>query len=302
VRNVVALLAFHDERAVRSWLYHGFVLCEPSRFPALTEELINARKGAHCRLDVRIHFSQLRSSSAGSTQTATAVKWAELFVKRLYGSMWFYLFGTNLNNIDYRLFGSSSDGQSRYSKIYNRFFEIGLFAACRYFFDPAIEDVEILQIFSEKRELEKKDPFLTHAPYRINIRETNVAVKSREVIHVASTISREKDRPECVNMVNFVDVLVGGFSQVIDFTSASRGCTEVADKLYPVCRRLSENPFNRNSRYYKRYAMSFFPRIKQSKPEIVSYGARPPEEQFYSRRALRLYQPKCMPGFEKFAR
>ena len=85
-------------------------------------------------------------------------------------------------------------------------------------------DPEIQQIFSEKRELEKKDSFLTHAPYRINKRETNVIVKSREVIQVACTISREKGHPECVNMVNLVDVLVGGFSQVIDFTSTSRGC------------------------------------------------------------------------------
>jgi hypothetical protein len=301
VRNIIELLAFHDERAVRNWLYHGFVLCELGRFPTLRDELINAKKEARCTLDKRIHFSQLTSSSAGSSRTRTAVKWAELFVKKLYGSMWFYLFGINLNNIDYQLFGSSADGQDRDSRIYNRFFEIGLFAACRYFFDPATEDVEILQIFSEKRELEKKDPFATHAPYKINKRETNVVAKSRRVIEVASTLSREKDYPECVDMVNFVDVLAGAFSQIIDFTSRSRGCAEVADKLFPVCRRLSEDPYNKNSRYYKRYAMSFFPKVKQSKSKIISYSVKPPEQQFYSRRTLRLYQPKCIPGFEKLA-
>jgi hypothetical protein len=228
------------------------------------------------------------------------VKWAELFVEKLYTNIWFYLSGTNLNNIDYQPFDSLTGGQGRESRIYNRFFEIALFAACRYFFDPATEDAEILQIFSEKRELEKSDPFATHAPYKINKRETNVVVKSRQIIQVAGTLSREKDYPEFVDTVNFVDVLLGGFSQIIDFTSGSRGCTEVAEKLFPVCRRLSENPYNKNSRYYKRYAMSFFPKVKQSRSNIISYGIKPPEDQFYSCRALRLYQPRCIPGFEKF--
>lgn len=299
MRNIIELLAFHDERVIPNWLYHGFVLCEGGNFPTLRDELINAKKEASCELDKRIHFSKLRSSRTGSSRTRTAVKWAELFVKKLYQSMWFYLFGINLSNIDYQFFGPSGNGQDRDFRIYNRFFEIGLFSACRFFFDSATEDVEILQIFSEKRDLEEKNPFLTHAPYRINQRESNVVVKSKQIIQVAGTLSRENDNPECVDVINFVDVLVGAFSQAIDYTSKSRGCTEVAEKLFPVCRRLSEKPYNRNSRYYKRYAISFFPKSKQSESKITSYGVRPPEEQFYSGRTLRLYQPKYIPGLEE---
>jgi len=299
MRNIVELLAFHDERLIPNWLYHGFVLCEVDKFSLLKDKLINAKNECRCSIDKRIHFSKLTSKSTGSTKTRTAVKWARMFVDELYESLWFYFFGINLPDIDYELFGPSSDGQDRNFRIYNRFFEIGLFSACRFFFDPETEDVEIVQIFSEKRDLEEDNPFLIHAPYKINKRESNVKVKSKQVIQVASSLSREIQYPEYVHAINFVDVLTGSFSQVIDYTTRKDGCTEVADKVFPVCLRLSENPYNKNSRYYKRCAMSFFPKHSVSKSSMMRYGIRPPPDQFYWNRALRLYQPQCIPGFEK---
>ena len=139
---------------------------------------------------------------------------------------------------------------------------------------------------------------MTHAPYRINKRESNVKVRGEQVIQVASRPSREIAHPEYVHLVNLVDVLIGSFSQVIDYTTRKHGCTEVAERVFPVCRRLSENPYNKNSQYYKRYAMSFFPKSRQSVSMIRNYGIRPPEDQFYSRRPIRLYQ-HCIPGFDK---
>jgi len=298
MRNITEILAFHDERWVPNWLYHGFILCEVSRLPSVREALLETKRKANCDLKKRIHFSELRSSSHGSSRTKTAVNWAGLFVTKLYQDMWFYLFGVNLKNIDYQFFGPTSNGQDRHSKIYNRFFEIGLFSACRFFFDPTIEEVEILQIFSEKRELGDTNPFLTLAPYKINRRETNIVVKSKQIIQVDGVPSKEKDNPECCDILNLVDVLMGAFSQALDYTSRSRACSEVAEKLMPVCKRLSETPYNKNSHYYKRYAMSFFPKSRQSVSMIRNYGIRPPEDQFYSRRTIRLYQ-HCIPGFDK---
>lgn len=123
-------------------------------------------------------------------------------------------------------------------------------------------------------------------------------VKSRQIIQVDSNPLREKDNPECCEIINLVDVLIGAFSQAFDYTSRSRACTEVAEKLISICQRLSENPYNKNSRYYKRYAISFFPKNRQSTSMIKDYGIRPPEDQFYSSRIIRLSQG-CIPGFEK---
>jgi len=295
MRNLIELLAFHDERKIKRWLYHGFVLCEAGQFPLLTNELLKAKTESNCKLDKRIHFSKLTSKSTGSSKTRTALRWVELFRKDLYKSMWFYFFGINLTNIDYEFFGS----RDKDFKIYNRFFEIGLFSACRYFFDATTENVEILQIFSEKRDLPKDDPFLIHAPYKINKRETNVVVKSKRIFQVASTVSKEKIRPEYVHIINLADVLTGAFSQVIDYTANKQGCTEVADKIFPICRRLTENPYNKNSLYYKRYAISFFPKKRISRSIVMRYGIKPAEDQFYCNRKLRLHQPECIPGFEQ---
>jgi len=300
MRNIVEVLAFHDERKIPNWLYHGFVLCEADKLSLLTDELLNAKRESECAVNKRIHFSELTSRSTGSSRAMTAVKWAKLFVNKLYQSVWFYFFGINLPNIDYQLFGPSSNGQDRDFRIYNRFFEMGLFSACRYFFDSKTEDVEILQVFSEKRDLEDDNPFPIHAPYKINKKESNVKVKSKQIVQVASSLRRETTHPECVHTLNLVDVLVGSFSQVLDYTTRKKGCTEVAEKVFPVCRRLSENPFNPHSRYYKRCAMSFFPKHSHSKPKIMSYGIKPPEDQFYWNRKVRLYQPQCIPGLEKF--
>jgi len=298
MRSIIEILAFHDERWVRNWLYHGFILCEVSRLPSLREALLETKRKANCNLSKRIHFSELRSSSHGSSRTRTAVNWVGLFVTKLYQDMWFYFFGVNLKNIDYQFFGTASNGQDRHSRIYNRFFEIGLFSACRFFFDPSIEEVEILRIFSEKRGLADTNPFLTLAPHKINRRESNIVVKSKQIIQVDGNPSKEKDNPEYCDILNLVDVLMGAFSQALDYTSGSRGCSEGAEKIMPVCKRLSETPYNKNSHYYKRYAMSFFPKSKQSVSTIRNYGIRPPEDQFYSRRTIRLYQD-CIPGFDE---
>jgi len=88
MRNIIELLAFHDERRIKGWLYHGFVLCEAGQFSLLTNELLKVKTESNCKLDKRIHFSELTSKSTGSSKTRTASRWVELFLKDLYKRMW----------------------------------------------------------------------------------------------------------------------------------------------------------------------------------------------------------------------
>lgn len=295
--SIIKLLVFHDERMVPGWLYHSFVLCQPDFSALLKNELLNAKNQAGCSRHKRIHFSGLSSDSRRSSKTRTAVIWAQLLVNKLYKDVHFYFFGLNKRNLDYEFFGPSSDGRARDYRIFNTFFQMGLFSACRYFFDVD-EEVEILNIFSEERSLPTDDPFPIHAPYKINKRESNVLVKSQQVIQVAGDLSREKNYPEYVDILNFVDVIMGGFSQAIDCTGNAKGCIEVAERLFSLCQRLSESPYNVNSRYYKRCAMSFFPRYRQSKSKTIQHGVKPPEGLFYTKRTLRLHQ-HCFTGFQQ---
>jgi hypothetical protein len=295
-KSSLELIVFHDEREIpKKWLYHGYILCKPENLRSLQNQLASMKSKASCGPDKRIHFSDITSHSSGSSRTKTAVNWAESFVKRLYEYIWFYLLGIDLTKIDYALYRFS--GSTRGS-IYNRFFEIGLFSACRYFFGYQSERIEILDIFSEERTLESSDPFLTYVPYKVNQRDGNIEVKCRQITQVSGDPLRERVHPEYVNTLNFVDVILGAFSQSMDWTSSQSGCKEIAQTVYPVCWRLSEKPYNTNSKYYKRYAMSFFPKARHSRSRVMQYGIRPPDQQFYARRDLRIFQTECLPGFE----
>jgi len=234
MRDLIELLAFHDERELKKekWLYHGFILCEVQKCSMLVCDLVDKKNEAECPVGDRIRFVKLTSKSAGSPSTKTVVKWAELFRDKCYMNMWFYLLGINLANINYDAFGPKSNGQDRIFRIYNRFFEMGLYSACRWFFNPDTMDVEIENMFSEDRSLEKDNPFTFYAPYKINKKESNIKVKNKHITQISSTPSKERNYPDYVHVLNLVDILVGSFSEVFDYSSTQDGCVEVAEKLY----------------------------------------------------------------------
>lgn len=294
MRDLVELLAFHDERELEQekWLYHGFILCKVEECSMLINDLVDKKNQAKCPIEKRIHFSELTSKSTGSPSTKAAVKWAKLFRETWYIHMWFYLLGINKLNINYDAFGPKSDGRDRRFRIYNKFFEIGLFSACRWFFNSADTDVEIANIFSEERSLEKHNPFAIHAPSKINQKESNITVKTNHITQISSTPSKEKNYPDYVHILNLADILVGSFSEVFDYTSTQDGCVEVAGKLYDICDKLSKNRLNTNSRYYKRYCISFFPRRRLKLSEILQTETGQLNNQFYYKRPLCLNQPK----------
>jgi hypothetical protein len=61
------------------------------------------------------------------------------------------------------------------------------------------------------------------------------------------------------HVIQLVDILVGGFSQCLDCTSSGRGCIAVARILQPLVKRLTQLPNNKNSRYFGKYSVGFFP-------------------------------------------
>lgn len=289
MRDLIELLAFHDERELKreKWLYHGFILCKVKKCAMLINDLIDKKNEAKCPIGERIHFVELTSRSTGSPSTKTAVKWAGLFRDTWYRDdrgVFFYLLGINKRNINYDAFGPRSNGQDRHFRIYNKFFEIGLFSACRWFFDSATVDIEIEDIFSEERSLGKHNPFTFYAPYKINQRESNITVKTKGITQLSSKPSGERTFPDYVHILNLTDILVGSFSEVFDYSSTQDGCVEVAEKLYSICDRLSQNPFNKQSRYYKKYATSFFPKRKLKLSEILQSETSQLNNQFYYKR------------------
>jgi len=262
---------FHDERiAQKRWLYHGYLIVPVGLVHQVLARLQECRQTASCH-GKRIHFAHLTAHSSTSTRTRTAVNWARYYRDELYRFAFFSILGIDLRKIDWSRFGGPDDPRSQKEhRLYNRFFEMGLYGALRFFY-PAEHLVIVKEVFSERRDLEDGDPFLHYAPYRIDWRESNIVVVSPEVRLIAGDVARESTFPEFVDCMQLVDIIIGSHSHNLDAIAHSKtGCDEVADIVLPLTRRLTESPFNPNSRYWKRYSMSFFPqeRVDTSRFEM----------------------------------
>ena len=92
------------------------------------------------------------------------------------------------------------------------------------------------------------------------------------------------------HIIQYVDLIIGGFSQVLDNTSKRTGKCEVAKTL--LKNRLPEEIMGYDdsthfkSDYYKKYAVSFFPKTKLSRADIINKdikGIFTGENQFYNK-------------------
>lgn len=260
--------AFHDERQVGSWLYHGLIIVERRHWDSLDAALRRARERSGCGRPV--HFHELNSSSSGSRRTKLALAWVRGLDAELLPLIRFFLLGIDLTKSDRRFFGDESSTRKELAtRRYNRFFEMALYVALRWFFSE-YDDVELESIYAEERSLPTDDPFLYHAPYKINLRDSNVRVTASQV-----TVVRAKDpscghAPAVVDALQLADVYVGALSLVLDASGNQRGCCEVADAVVPRVRKMSESPFNISSRAWKRVAMRFFPK-ESARAQIKTY-------------------------------
>jgi len=286
---------FHDERIVQKrWLYHGYLIVPVGLVHQILASLQECRQTASCH-GKRIHFAHLTAHSSTSTRTATAVRWTRYYRDELYRLGLFSILGIDLANVDWSRFGSSGDPRSeKEHRVYNRFFEMGLYGALRFFY-PAEHLVIVEEIFSERRDLQDSDPFLHYAPYRIALRDTNIIITAPQVKLIAGDVARETTFPELVDCIQFVDIIIGSHSHNLDATAHSKtGCDEAADIVRPLTRRLTESPFNTNSRYWKRYSLSFFP---AERVDASDFEMWPWRSLFYHDRPVRRQPRAQMPLF-----
>jgi hypothetical protein len=260
VAEEVTIATFHDERlTTNGWLYHGTLVIEVGAWPEFAEFTRRKRQEADCHKPV--HFQRLTGGSAGSSRTRLAVRWARSLDRDLLSVARFFLLGVDLRKIDYSRFGdASTKPRQRRTMIYNRFFEMGLFTALRWFFRDQ-SSIRVHRIVVEERDLPADDPFPRYAPRRIHCRESNIAFSHDEVLALpAKMLPEDRKMAPVIGALQITDVLVGGFSMVLDATSGKTGCCRVADALLPRIRKMNEKPYNTQSCCWKRVAMRFFPK------------------------------------------
>ena len=267
VRRVVI---FHDERELRGkFLYHGILVVEKHCAQRLIQFQSDTRKQSGSDKDV--HFAELRRSSSRSKRTKLATLWASAACEELWKHCRFYLLGVALCNLDRGVFGD--DKRTANQNIYNRFFEIALFSALRWFFPS--DAVKLSQVFSEERSLAGDDPFQRRPLYKIGQREANISCECNKITFVKKRQADEMAHPKAVPCVQLVDVLMGGISQCYDRSSSSDAQLEVEKILGEPVRQLTENPFNPNHHLYKKLQVAFFPKGKLTAQEILDRTRQP---------------------------
>lgn len=260
VASKAQLVVFHDERKPskgQPWLYHGFVIVERAGWQLFAQLLARCRAETGCAKPV--HFVELTGRSTQSSRTRLAVAWAEAWETGLLTHARFFLLGVDSRQIDHERFGGDDSTRSdRDMRIYNRFFEMGLFTGLRWFF-ARTDEVQVCRVFSEERNLRTDDPFQVLPPRKINRRESNIDIISDEVEMLPGKAAPGQFAASWLDAIQLADVTLGAFATILDNPTGKNGCCEVASSLLPRVRKLNSQPINRRSRAWKRMAMRFFP-------------------------------------------
>ncbi len=282
--NVESILIFHDERRhKKDWLYHGLLAIPVESFENIFLKLSLLRVCAdYSRI---LHFCEMTDAKY-SNKINLAKEWIRYFKNEFFKSGYLYFFGVCLQNLNYDLFGDSSDRKSQKDfRVYNRFFEMALFSMLRFFFKD-YDKITITEIFSHASDRPDEDPFPYHPIYKINKREIdNIQFETDTVIQISSDHENEDQFHRESNFIQFVDCIIGAIGQVLDCSSKKECFIELGELMLPFVQTVIKNPYNKGSCYYKRYILSFFPKKHLNLDEIYSDQRR---NMFFYNRELKL--------------
>lgn len=237
-----------------------------------------------------MHFSDLDKTR---TMNDLAIRWVKLFCASHYRSIYFYLLGVDYQNLAKNLWGNR---KTRDYQIYNRFFQIGLYGAIKWFFlnpTAGFQKVVIKGLFSDAKSRTPQDRFhskpISEIEFKAIMKDEPIEIRCEEIVEVESDHEAERTYKNESRLIQYVDLLIGGFSQVFDNTSQGEGKCQVAKTL--VKNNLPEEimGYDRKhfkSDYYKKYAVSFFPKTKLSRADIINKDIFTSENQFYNKRNL----------------
>jgi hypothetical protein len=263
-KKKVTIDIFHDERFLikEGWLYHGMLFVPVDQEQWLIDALSQLRLG----YDGFVHCSDIRNPSADTPEgkkTLVARNWVRFLLQDTRYSrrdprcnnFCALVLGINLKNLNRDCFGADRD-----QNIFNRFFRTTLLSGIRRFYSHDFDVVRVGRVFHGTQIIGDDNPLRWHPMWKIE-RDAggNIIFMVPELTPIAADHREEKTRPRQSHLIQFIDVIIGSFSQCLDFSSGSRGCIEVAEELIPLVERLTTRPDNVRSRYYGKYGISFFP-------------------------------------------
>jgi len=303
VPKEITVNVYHDEREIQSrWLYHSFLFVPTCNEKEVLDLLMEKRKLS--KWNKEIHFVDLKDTV---TANQLALGWVELFGAQFWRKVYLYFLGVNYQNLEKTVWEKKA---TRDFKIYNRFFQIGLYGAIKWLFINSMsgfEKVAINNIFSDSKSRTPQDKFHTQPIQEVEgkalYKGENIVFSCNRIVEIDSDHENESDFPDASHLVQFVDIISGTLSQIYDATSTHLGKHGCAKKLLsyglPECVTKYDSAYFQGP-YCKRYAVSFFPKEKLSR-DMISSGRSLGNMFYYSRDMVfvRTRQVELFQGLDK---
>lgn len=281
---------YHDDRIIHDkWLYHGFLFIPSDKTNTFLENLNTARKES--TWEKELHFVELDNTR---TMNDLALRWIDLFCNNHLNFSYFYFFGIDLTKIQKELWEIRATKQI---KIYNRFFQIGLYSAIKWLFlneKAGYESVTVDTVYSDSKSRPSYDNFrsgpISEIELKALMKEEAISFVNPTIIEVNSDHLSEKNYRNESHIIQYVDIALGSFSQILDNTSTHKGKCKCAEKFLQFSLPKEVMGYDRThfgSVYYKKYAISFFPKTKLSKDDILNKTISSLRNQFFNEREMK---------------
>lgn len=276
---------YHDERfSGKRWLYHGFLFVPVMDKEAVLTELDGSRRTTGWAKE--IHFKDLQTTR---NENDCARLWIELFCTSIFRRAYYYFFGVDQSRLAQGLWKAGT----RNARVYNRFFQIGLYGAIKWFFlnpKTAFERVEILKVFSDAKHRVPGDRFHEQPIQDLlslaGSRQEPIEFLHKRIIEVESDHRKEKNYPLDSQLIQLADVLTGAMGQTIDNTSGHTGKSAVSRVLARHDIPNAVMNYHYKSPYYKRVMTAFFPRHLVNRNDLLDDAIFSKRDQFYNSRNL----------------
>lgn len=245
---------FQDEAGckVSNFFYHGYLLVKNESGKQILADILKI-KGENSK-DSEITFKEIKKDDY---KVRIAIGWLKLADKLLQeGKIRFYVIGVNKNNLK-----NFWDNSWSFDKnVYLRFFEIGLNSVSGWFKNDRslFKPLHISHLFYEY------GPYPDERKDKIKWMENLSGYKNAEAVYSDSRKQKESnERLETIsNLIQFTDILLGATKySFIKINNRHTGKKKCIDCFIDVVERFNDDKKVKNvhSRYYKRYALSFFP-------------------------------------------
>jgi len=269
-----------DLSTKHEWHYVGLIVEDLNN--SLLEDIINERfknnfdinspyyeKNNHI-----VHWSKIKSAD----EKNICKRWFNYILnpsksgKKFYA----YLLGLNFSLLSKKEF----DNKNVFNSIYNRFFRTAIIYALKTFFGN--KEIIVENIYHEEGQQKDHEYFPWHCIYKIKEREEKINFKCDKI----EFLPKDHKQNEKSNLIQLCDAFMGACTSIIngfEQSSTSKYREELLQVLYPLVKRIIQEPNNKNSSFQhsNRIIVRFFPKENTTLDDLKRYM-----NQFFTSRSM----------------